>query len=44
MVEEIKKKGRKAIVAIADVTKLSEVEAMIEKSVKELGELNTLWV
>lgn len=40
--EEIKKAGRKSCVAIADVTKLKEVEAMIEKSVKELGELDCL--
>lgn len=40
--EEIKKAGRKACVAIADVTKLKEVEEMIQKSVKELGDLNTL--
>lgn len=40
--EEIKKLGRKSCVATADVSKLSEVEAMIQKSVKELGDLNTL--
>lgn len=40
--EEIKKIGRKSTVAIADVTKLKEVEAMVEKSVKDLGELNCL--
>ena len=41
--EEIKKLGRKSTVAIADVTKLSEVEKMIEKSVQELGPLNTMY-
>ena len=36
--------GRKSCVAIADVTKLNEVQSMIETSVKELGELNTMYV
>ena len=42
--KEIQGMGRKSCVAIADVTKLSEVEAMIQTSVKELGELNTMYV
>lgn len=42
--KEIEKLGRKSCVAIADVTKMKEVEAMVQKSVKELGELNTMWV
>lgn len=40
--EEIRKLGRKSIVAIADVSKYAEVEAMVQRSVKELGELNTM--
>lgn len=41
--KEIQAMGRKACVAIADVSKLSEVQQMIETSVKELGELNTMY-
>ena len=36
--------GRKSCVAIADVSKLKEVEEMIQTSVKELGDLNTMYV
>lgn len=35
--------GRKSCVAIADVRKRSDVEAMIQTSVKELGDLNTMY-
>ena len=42
--KEIKDMGRKSCVAIADVTKLSEVEQMVQTSVKELGDLNTMCV
>ena len=41
--KEIQGKGRKACVAIADVTKRSEVANMIQTSVKELGDLNTMY-
>ena len=34
--------GRKSCVAIADVSKLAEVEQMIQTSVQELGDLNTM--
>ena len=44
VVKDIQGLGRKACVAVADVTKLSEVEAMIQTSVKELGDLNTMFV
>lgn len=40
--QEIQKMGRKSCVATADVSKLSEVEAMIQTAVKELGNLNTM--
>lgn len=40
--KEIRGMGRKACVATADVSKITEVQAMIETSVKELGELNTM--
>jgi len=40
--KEVQDIGRKACVAVADVTKLSEVEQMIQTSVKELGDLNTM--
>ncbi|KAF2089583.1 acetoin dehydrogenase-like protein [Saccharata proteae CBS 121410] len=42
VVSEVKSMGRKATLAIADVSKLSEVEDMIKKSVAELGPLNTM--
>lgn len=42
--KEIQGMGRKACVVVADVTKLNEVQQMIETSVKELGELNTMFV
>lgn len=35
--------GRKACVATADVSKITEVQHMIETSVKELGDLNTMY-
>lgn len=41
--KEIQGKGRKSCVAVADVTKRSEVAAMIQTSVKELGDLNTMY-
>ena len=40
--KEIQGMGRKSCVAIADVSKLSEVEQMVQTSVKELGDLNTM--
>ncbi|KAK3624077.1 hypothetical protein LTR56_021200 [Elasticomyces elasticus] len=40
--KEIQDMGRKSCVAIADVSVYSEVEGMIKKSVKELGNLNTM--
>lgn len=42
MVSQIKSMGRNACAAIADVSKLSDVESMIQTSVKELGPLNTM--
>jgi hypothetical protein len=42
--KEIQGKGRKSCVAIADVTKRSEVASMIQTSVKELGDLNTMYI
>ncbi|KAF1992267.1 acetoin dehydrogenase-like protein [Aulographum hederae CBS 113979] len=39
---EIEKLGRKSTIAIADVSKLSEVTAMVETAVKDLGELNLM--
>ncbi|KAK0820014.1 hypothetical protein LTR75_001784 [Friedmanniomyces endolithicus] len=41
--KEIQEMGRKSCVAIADVSVYSEVESMIQKSVKELGHLNTMF-
>jgi len=41
--KEIQGMGRKYCVAIADVSVYSEVEGMIQKSVKELGHLNTMF-
>ncbi|USW53483.1 Putative short-chain dehydrogenase/reductase SDR, NAD(P)-binding domain superfamily [Septoria linicola] len=40
--KEIQGLGRKSTVAIADVSKLKEVEQMIQDVVKELGPLNTM--
>lgn len=40
--KEIQGLGRKSTVAIADVSKLKEVEAMIQHAVNELGPLNTM--
>lgn len=43
VVKEIKSMGRKACYATADVSKRSEVRDMIQKSVKELGPLHTMY-
>ncbi|KAI1272087.1 hypothetical protein F5Y07DRAFT_313472 [Xylaria sp. FL0933] len=40
--KEIRSMGRKACVAVADVTSREEVKGMIETSVRELGPLNTM--
>ncbi|KAK5131023.1 hypothetical protein LTR08_001373 [Meristemomyces frigidus] len=40
--EEIRALGRKSCVAIADVSVYEEVERLVETSVRELGELNTM--
>ncbi|CZT19829.1 related to L-2.3-butanediol dehydrogenase [Ramularia collo-cygni] len=40
--KEIQALGRKATVAIADVSKLAEVEQMIQTAVSDLGPLNTI--
>lgn len=40
VVEEIKKKGRRAVGIIANVTKEEEVKALVEKTVAELGSLD----
>ncbi|KXH56310.1 acetoin reductase [Colletotrichum nymphaeae SA-01] len=40
--KQIRDLGRRAVVATADVRKLSEVQAMIDKTVGELGPLNTM--
>ncbi|KAI6855447.1 3-oxoacyl-reductase [Hortaea werneckii] len=40
--EEVESLGRKACVALADISKYNEVEGMIQTSVKKLGELNTM--
>lgn len=42
MVSQIKQLGRKAVGAVGDVSDLSQVEAVIQTSVKELGPLNTM--
>lgn len=42
VVKEIKSLGRKAIPYLADVSKLKEVECMVETSVAELGPLDTM--
>jgi NADP-dependent 3-hydroxy acid dehydrogenase YdfG len=42
VVEEVKSMGRKAIPYLADVSKLKEVEGMVQTSVSELGDLNTM--
>jgi len=42
VVKEIESSGRKAIGVVADVSKLSEVEGMVQQSVKELGDLDTM--
>lgn len=40
--KEIEALGRKSCVAIADVSDYGQVEGMVQTSVKELGELNTM--
>ena len=40
---EIQSLGRKACVAIADVTKRSEVKDMVQTTVKQLGPLDTMY-
>lgn len=40
VVEEIKKKGRRAIGVVADVTKEDEVKALVDKAVSELGSVD----
>ncbi|KAI7019299.1 3-oxoacyl-reductase [Hortaea werneckii] len=40
--EEVERLGRRACVALADISKFNEVEGMIQTSVKKLGELNTM--
>ncbi|UQC87817.1 acetoin reductase [Colletotrichum lupini] len=40
--KQIRDLGRRVVVATADVRKLSEVQAMIDKTVGELGPLNTM--
>lgn len=40
VVEEIKKKGRRAIGVVADVTKEEEVKALVEKAVSALGSVD----
>lgn len=42
VVKEIQNLGRKAFTYTADVSKLSEVQAMVKASVSELGPLNTM--
>ncbi|KAI0839662.1 NAD(P)-binding protein [Hypoxylon sp. FL0890] len=42
VVKEIQGMGRKAITAIADVTKRDEVKQMVQSSVEKLGPLNTM--
>lgn len=39
---EISQLGRKSTVALGDVSVMSEVESMVQTSVKELGPLNTM--
>jgi len=41
---EIEGMGRRSCVAIGDVSKYTEVEQVIQTSVKELGDLNTMYV
>lgn len=40
VVEEIKKKGRRAIGVTADVTKEEEVKSLVERAVSELGSVD----
>lgn len=39
---EVQKLGRKATVALGDVSKRSDVQQIIAKSVQDLGDLNTM--
>lgn len=39
---EVRAMGRKACVALADVSKRDEVKAMVQRCVKELGPLSTM--
>ena len=41
---EIQSLGRKACIAIADVSKRGEVKDMVQTTVKELGPLDTMYV
>jgi len=34
--------GRKSIAVVADVSKMAEVQSLVEQTVKELGPLNTM--
>lgn len=42
VVEEIKKKGRRSIGIVADVSKEEDVIALVDKTVKELGSLDVV--
>ncbi|EMD34707.1 hypothetical protein CERSUDRAFT_116895 [Gelatoporia subvermispora B] len=42
LAEELRKKGRRAVTLIADVSVEEEVKTMVEKAVEELGELNVM--
>ena len=42
VVSQIKAMGRKSCTAIADVSDYDQVHEMVQKSVKELGPLNTM--
>ena len=42
VVSQIKGLGRKAVGAVGDVSDLSQVQDVVQKSVKELGPLNTM--
>jgi NAD(P)-dependent dehydrogenase (short-subunit alcohol dehydrogenase family) len=44
MVEEIKNIGRKAVPKYGDVSKLPQVEFVVEMSVKNLGDLDVMVV
>ena len=42
MVAEVKSLGQKSVPAVADVSKLDQVQKMVETSTNELGPLNTM--